>query len=192
MTFDQQPASTTSSLDQEPRKLRDFYALRAGVAAAWVVAAFSIGAREPLIGAALLVAYPAWDALANMIDAARNGGAAANRAQVVNAVVSAIVAALMLAVIADINTGIGVFGTWAILAGLLQLAAGVRRWKSYGAQWVMVLSGAQSALAGGFIITRSFGSVPLSVASVAGYAAVGAFYFLISALWLTFRRTKAG
>ena len=45
-----------------------------------------------------------------------------------------------------------IFGAWAILSGLLQLGTAVRRWKRFGAQWAMVLSGGQSALAGGFFI----------------------------------------
>lgn len=86
------------------------------------------------------------------------------------------------------NTVLAVFGAWAILAGLLQLATGVRRWKSYGAQWAMILSGAQSALAGGLFIKQSLGTAVPGVTDVAPYAAVGAFYFLVSALLLTFRR----
>ena len=80
---------------------------------------------------------------------------------------------------------LAVFGVWAILSGLLQLYTGVRRWRSYGAQWAMILSGAQSALAGGFMIGKSLGSMPPSILDIAPYAAFGAFYFLVSAIWLT-------
>jgi Sigma-70 region 2 len=78
-----------------------------------------------------------------------------------------------------------VFGVWASLSGLLQLATGVRRWKSYGAQWAMILSGAQSALAGVFILKQAAGAQAVSIASIAPYAAFGALYFLISAISLT-------
>jgi hypothetical protein len=61
----------------------------------------------------------------------------------------------------------------------------VRRWKSYGAQWAMVLSGGQSALAGGFFIVQATMPAVPSIANVAGYAGVGALYFLVSAVWLT-------
>jgi len=86
------------------------------------------------------------------------------------------------------NAVLGVFGAWAILAGLLQLATGVQRWKSFGAQWAMILSGAQSALAGGFFISRSLGNAVPGIADIAPYAAFGAFYFAASALWLLLRR----
>lgn len=168
-------------------KLRNHYALRAVIAAGWVAAAFSIGIKIPLIAAILLVAYPAWDALANLLDAAGNGGLGRNRPQVLNIMVSAATAAAVLAVIGNMNAVLGVFGAWAIFAGLLQLATGVRRWRTYGAQWAMILSGAQSALAGGFFIKQSLGSAMPGIADIAPYAAFGAFYFLVSALWLTFR-----
>ncbi len=169
-------------------RLRNYYFVRAGVAAAWVGAAFTIGKASPLAAAALLIAYPAWDAIANLIDVSRNGGVAQNRAQAVNVAVSGITAIAVAAVIGSMNAVLGVFGAWAILAGLLQLATGVRRWKSFGAQWAMILSGAQSALAGGFFISRSLGNAVPGIADIAPYAAFGAFYFAASALWLLLRR----
>ena len=65
---------------------------------------------------------------------------------------SALTAATISVLIEDLHAVLAVFGAWAILAGLLQFATGLRRWRSYGAQWSMILSGAQSALAGGFFI----------------------------------------
>lgn len=171
--------------------LQSYYFTRAVVAAVWVVAAFTLGAANPLIGGLLLVVYPAWDALANLFDARANGGLRANPMQMTNAVVSLFAAVAMV-----VGWGIGgnamiaVFGVWAVLAGLLQLAVGVRRWKSFGAQWAMILSGVQSVLAGGFFFKMSQGPTPLSVADVAGYAGFGAFYFLVSALWLAFRKPR--
>jgi uncharacterized membrane protein HdeD (DUF308 family) len=38
-----------------------------------------------------------------------------------------------------------VFGVWAILSGLFQLITAVRRWKSHGAQWIMILSTVKDA-----------------------------------------------
>jgi uncharacterized membrane protein HdeD (DUF308 family) len=92
------------------------------------------------------------------------------------------------------NWVLGVFGAWAILSGLLQLGTAIRRWKSFGAQWAMVLSGGQSALAGGFFIFQATTPMSPSIANVAGYAGVGAIYFFVSAVWLTVsdwrRRTR--
>ena len=134
--------------------------------------------------AILLVAYPAWDALANFVDASRSGGLGHNRTQTINVVVSvATTLAVVLALEMSMNWVLGVFGVWAILAGLFQL--GTRRWKSYGAQWAMILSGGQSALAGTFFIVQAGMPMPPSITNVAGYAAVGALYFLVSAVWLS-------
>lgn len=172
--------------------LSRYYFLRAGVSAAWVAAAFTVGAANSLVGGVLLVLYPAWDAIANARDALANGGLRANPAQALNLWISAVVAlgvALLLQV--DMVRVLQLFGAWAILAGLLQLLAGVRRWRAYGAQWAMILSGAQSALAGAFFIQRSFApEVPPVLTTVAPYAAFGAFYFLVSAIALTIRSRR--
>jgi uncharacterized membrane protein HdeD (DUF308 family) len=181
--------AATAGVDGAPASLRNYYLVRALVAAAWVAAAFTIGKAMPLAGI-LLVAYPAWDAVANYADAARSGGLARNRTQAINVLVSALTALAVFAVIGDMRVVLAVFGLWATLAGLLQLATGVRRWKSQGAQWAMILSGAQSALAGSFFVARSRGPAVPDITQIAPYAAFGAFYFLVSALWLTVRRAR--
>lgn len=173
---------------EDTARLRNYYLVRGLVAAGWVAAAFTIGKDMPAIGGALLVAYPAWDAVANLADANSNGGLARNRTQLLNMAVSFATALAVAAALGNMHAVLGVFGAWAFFAGLLQLATGVRRWKSYGAQWVMVLSGAQSALAGGFFLQRAFGSATPGIVDVAPYAGFGAFYFLVSALWLSVRR----
>ena len=71
---------------------------------------------------------------------------------------------------------------------LLQLATGVRRWRSVGAQWAMVLSGGQSAIVGGLFISRSLADRVPGITDIAPNAGVGAFYFGVSALWLILRR----
>ena len=134
----------------------------------------------------MLVGYPAWDAAANYVDALSSGGLNQNRTQVLNVLVSlATTIAVILALQVSLNWVLGIFGAWAILSGLLQLGTAVRRWKRFGAQWAMVLSGGQSALAGGFFIFQATMPAVPSIANVAGYAAVGALYFLVSAVWLT-------
>lgn len=173
--------------------LQRYYFLRAGVGAAWVVAAFTLGMRDPFAAGLLLIAYPAWDALANALDARANGGFKANPSQALNTVVSAAVTvAVAIALRIDLHLVLGVLGAWAILAGLLQLATGVRRWRTLGAQWAMILSGAQSALAGGFFIFQAVGPAPAQIMPIAGYAAFGAFYFLVSAIALSFKGRKRG
>lgn len=168
----------------EERWLKLYYLTRAVFSFAWVAAAVSAARHAPGAAAALLVAYPAWDALANLADGARNGGLAANRTQALNVVVSLAVAAAVAIALPGMNRVLAVFGAWAILSGVLQLGTGLRRWKAHGAQWAMILSGAQSALAGAVFIFQAGTSVVPSISTVAGYAGFGAFYFLVSALTL--------
>lgn len=168
------------------------YFLRAGVAAAWVVAAFTLGTANAIAGAVLLVLYPAWDAVANLGDAQANGGLRANRLQAVNVFISGVVAVMVaVSLSVDMHWVLGVLGAWAVLAGGLQLAVGVGRWRTYGGQWAMILSGVQSALAGGFFVMKSTLPEAPSIATFAPYAALGAFYFLLSAIWLTWK-ARAG
>ena len=171
--------------------LQLYYFVRTAFSAVWVAAAFTAGQHDWLIAAALLAAYPAWDALANFVDASRSGGLGQNRTQAINVIVSAAATlAVALALEASMHWVLGVFGVWAILSGLLQLGTALRRWKRYGAQWAMILSGGQSALAGAFFIVQARMPATPSIANVAGYAAVGAFYFLISAVWLSVSRSR--
>jgi uncharacterized membrane protein HdeD (DUF308 family) len=179
----------------ETHWLKPYYFWRAAFSFVWVAAALTVGKSIPVLAALLLLVYPAWDAAANFVDAQRNGGLKRNRTQALNMIVSgATAAAVAIALGMSMNAVLGVFGFWAILAGGFQLATGVRRWKSYGAQWAMILSGAQSVLAGAFFIKQANGTEAPSITDIAPYAAFGAFYFLVSALWLTLsdlRRRKA-
>lgn len=165
--------------------LKRYYSMRAAFSFAWVAAAFVLATRNPAIASVLLVIYPAWDAIANYLDAQRSGGLGRNRSQAINFVVSlATTVAVLVAMRSGMHGVLGVYGAWAILAGLLQLGAAINRRKQ-GAQWAMMLSGAQSALAGGFFIVKSLQPGAPTIADIAGYAAIGAIYFLISAVWLT-------
>jgi uncharacterized membrane protein HdeD (DUF308 family) len=166
--------------------LKTYYFLRFAVAAVWVGLAFTVAKNMPQLAAVMLVAYPAWDAIANLVDARRSGGPSRNRTQIVNFVVSALTAvAVTVALGKSMNAVLQVFGVWATLSGVFQLATAIRRWKSYGAQWAMILSGAQSALAGLFFVKMADSTEVIGITNVAPYAAFGAFYFLVSAVWLT-------
>jgi drug/metabolite transporter superfamily protein YnfA len=54
----------------------------------------------------------------------------------------------------------------------------------------MMISGAQSALAGVVFSIQAFHAAP-GIAQLAPYAAFGGVYFLLSGLWLTFRKNRA-
>jgi hypothetical protein len=171
--------------DAASRWLKSYYFTRAAVAVLWFAAAFTVGKSRPSIAAALLVAYPAWDALANVVDAQRSGGLKLNRSQALNAAISTLATIIVSgALTRGLHVVMAVFGTWAVLAGLLQLITGVYRWK-IGAQWAMILAWAQLALAGTYFIIQATGSATVSITDIAPYAAFGALYFLVSAVWLT-------
>lgn len=175
----------TNLIQSSTAWLKSYYFTRFTVSTAWVLLAFTVAKTIPPLAATMLVAYPAWDALANFVDAQRTGGLNRNKTQLLNFVISIITTVVVaIALGKSMNAVLAVFGVWAVLSGLFQLATAVRRWKS-GAQWAMVLSGAQSALAGIFFVKMADSAATIDITNVAPYAAFGAFYFLVSAIWLT-------
>jgi uncharacterized membrane protein HdeD (DUF308 family) len=171
--------------------LTRYYSVRSAFSFTWVAIAFALGKELTPLGAVLLVAYPAWDALANFYDAQRNGGFRASPSQAFNTVVSTVVACAVIAALAThVHSVLTVFGIWAALAGILQLATGVRRFRDFSGQWPMILSGAQSVFAGThFIHKANLGALPTS-AEIAPYAAFGALYFAISAIALAMATSR--
>jgi uncharacterized membrane protein HdeD (DUF308 family) len=170
--------------------LTRYYLCRAAFSAAWVASALMLGQQYPIFGAFLLVIYPLWDAAANYIDAAQSGGLARNRTQALNVFVSLATAlGVLVALQMGLNAVLAVFGAWAFLSGLLQLGTAIGRWKSSGAQWAMILSGGQSALAGAFFVVQAQSPISAVIPTIAGYAAFGAIYFLVSAIWLAVGRS---
>ncbi|KAI1125716.1 hypothetical protein F5Y10DRAFT_246421 [Nemania abortiva] len=190
-SYDQLDEDADPAAAQE-RWLKKYYFARAAFSVVWVAAAFTIGSASYVVGAVLLVVYPLWDAAANLVDAQRSGGLANNQTQAINLLVSVVTTGLvLLAVFMGMHWVLGVYGAWAILSGLMQLGSGVRRWRTAGAQWAQILSGAQSSLAGGFFIFQATQPEEPSIKNIAGYAAFGAFYFLVSALWLTIKGLRS-
>ena len=187
MTAQNTLAHTTGTLAQASNAwLKSYYFARFAVSALWVALAFTVARTMPPLAAIMLVAYPAWDALANFVDAQRTGGLRRNTSQLLNFVISALTTlAVAIALTHSMNAVLAIYGVWAALSGLFQLITAVRRWKTSGAQWAMILSGAQSALAGIFFVKMAGGVDDIGITNVAPYAAFGAFYFLVSAVWLT-------
>ncbi|ARJ43997.1 hypothetical protein B1H58_19395 [Pantoea alhagi] len=183
--------NTSTSANAQNQWLQSYYYIRATGSIIWIALAVFIGKHNPVIGAVLLVLYPAWDAFANYFDAKKSGGLAANPPQKFNFIVSIIVAAAIIwALSISMSTTIKVFGIWAIFSGVLQLSASIRRWKHSNGQWAMILSGAQSALAGLFMFKQASSDITLDVTTVAPYAAFGVLYFLISAITLTIKNSR--
>jgi len=167
------------------RWLTRYYLVRAAFNVAWVAAAFLTPDAAPAL-AVLFLIYPAWDAAANVVDAQRSGGVRNNPTQAVNAAVSMLTAGAVAVALTDsMNAVLGVFGVWAAVSGLLQLATGLRRRRRAGGQWAMLLSGAQSTAAGVMFVIASTSTEVPDATAVAPYAAFGAFYFVVAAVWLT-------
>jgi uncharacterized membrane protein HdeD (DUF308 family) len=156
---------------------RRYYFVRFAFSAVWVVSAVTIAGSAPQLTDVLLISYPAWDAIANLVDASRTGGIGRNGPQLLNVVVSVITtAAVIIALEDNMDKVIVIFAIWAGFSGILQLVTAVQPDKSSGARWPMVLSGAQSALAAFYMV---------KISAIVPYAAFGAFYFLVSAIWLS-------
>lgn len=186
-TIEHQPAPSASDW------LKRYYFTRFAFSVAWVLIAISAAKSNPLLAAIMLVAYPAWDAMANFIDAQRSGSLRRNKSQLLNFIFSILTAiAVAIALGSSLNSVLVVFGIWAGFSGIFQLATAVGRWKSFGAQWAMIMSGAQSTVAGVFMILMARGPNPVGIANIAPYAAFGAFYFAVSAIWLTVSDARKG
>ena len=135
-------AQNTGTLAQASNAwLKSYYFVRFAVSALWVALAFTVATTMPPLAAIMLVAYPAWDALANFVDAQRTGGISRNKSQLLNFVISALTTlAVAIALTSSMNAVLAIYGVWAALSGLFQLMTAVRRWKTSGAQWAMILS----------------------------------------------------
>jgi uncharacterized membrane protein HdeD (DUF308 family) len=169
--------------------LRTLYLVRFGFAIVWAVvvvlsstALATTGTLGPLT-AALLVIYPAFDLAAAVVDRRSSGAGGPSALLVVNMALSlAAAVALVVAVMSGPPAVLAVWGAWAITAGAVQLVVAIRR-RALGGQWAMILSGGISVLAGAGFVKQAAGS-STSVVGLAGYATLGAVFFLVSALRL--------
>jgi uncharacterized membrane protein HdeD (DUF308 family) len=170
----------------------------AGLLAVALSAGGSLTPQEsvPAFAIALLISYPLIDVIASLIDARtqqRHRPAGTATAQLVNAGISSLTAiAIAVAASHGADAIFRVFGAWAILTGVIQLTLAIlRRRRSTPGQWPMILSGGISTLAGlGF--TQMATKSELNLTTLAGYATLGAIFFLISAWRLRSQRTAAG
>lgn len=168
--------------------LRTLYFTRSAVQLSWAAALFTL-AEHPSSTAVLLVLYPLWDVACTIYDLSTSqADAKAIASQRVNAALGVITAiAIALTAWQTPAYAVVAFGAWALIAGILQLVAGVQRRKALGGQWAMILSGAQSTLAGGAFIAGGL-SGKMHARDLGGYAIFGAVYFLIAGLLLLRRK----
>nr|WP_295929026.1 hypothetical protein [uncultured Dyadobacter sp.] len=169
--------------------LRSLYFIRAAFSIVWVSLIFALANTSPGLAQALLILYPAWDVLGTFADIRANRGGASKTPQYVNAVISTFTtAAVAVALQKGIPEALIVFGLWAILTGAIQLILGLKRRKSLGGQWPMIISGGQSMIGGASFILLAH-DPKMGITSLAGYAAFGAFYYLLAGFRLS--RTKS-
>jgi len=164
--------------------LRKLYFTRAAFSVIWVILVSLFANTSLTFAIILLIVYPAWDVVGTFLDIRANHDSPSKTPQYVNAVISGITTiAVGIALQKGVPEALMVFGVWAILTGIIQLILGLRRRKSLGGQWPMIISGGQSVIGGiSFIVLAH--DPKMGITSLAGYAAFGAFYYLLSAFRL--------
>lgn len=182
------PPYTATTPAGYAHKLRNLYFLRFAFALIWVGIMFATATQavEPnVLLTVLLVLYPAFDAGAVLwqlrADPDRYRPKTSEWAGV--AVSVAVAIALGITSSVSVTAALAVWGLWAILAGIAQLMTAIHN-RQAGGQVAQMLSGGISVFAGaGFLWQGLQGSGTL--AGAAGYAGLGAVFFLISAIRLS-------
>ena len=167
------------------RSLRKLYFTRAAFSLVWVILIALFAKTSMGISSVLLIIYPAWDVAGTFLDIRANHSSPSKTPQYVNAVISSITTvAVGIALQKGVPEVLMVFGAWAIGTGLIQLILGLRRRKFLGGQWPMIISGGQSIIGGTSFILLAHDPTK-GIISLAGYAAFGAFYYLLAAFRLS-------
>lgn len=170
------------------RSLRNLYFTRTVVQLVWAASVISTAVKNPTLAATLLILYPLWDVACTLYDLKTAAGSDSAKTQYLN-VAAGILTAIGVGLTAYSHPqyAVAIFGGWAFAAGILQLAVGILRRRSLGGQWPMILSGAQSLIAGvAFVLGGLSGK--LQFKDLGGYAVFGAVYFLIAGILLSRKR----
>lgn len=171
--------------------LRTLYLLRAGFSFAWVAFVYSFassvddGATIGLLAGVFLIAYPASDAVASLVELRTSTTARSRWPHYLNMTAGFVATAgIAASVLSDLATAINVFGGWAVASGTIQLYLAVRRLQDkVRGQWPMIISGAGSVVAG-ITFIGWLGSSHDALAAVAQYSAGGAVWYVLTAAWL--------
>jgi uncharacterized membrane protein HdeD (DUF308 family) len=188
-------ATTTAS------GLRSLYLIRVIFSLIWVAFVFTTSAslvsadRPTVIAAVLLIIYPLWDVIATLLErrmaGTGTGTGSTNHVGTINVALGLVTTiGMIIAAFSTIGTALLVFGIWALLSGAIQLVVAIRRRRTIGAQWPMIISGGLSVLAGLNFAAMS-ASATSGLSTVAGYSAFGAFWFLVSVIVLSIRSRRA-
>lgn len=189
--------ATATPTTSTPSGLRPLYLIRVVFSLIWVTLVFTTSAslKSPdtptVIAAALLVIYPLWDVIATLLERRLAGNGSTSRIGTINMALGlAATIGMIIAVFSTIGHALLVFGVWAFLSGAIQLVTAIRRQRTVGAQWPMIISGGLSVIAGVAFASMS-GSATSGLSTLAGYSAFGAFWFLVSAIALGLRTRRA-
>jgi uncharacterized membrane protein HdeD (DUF308 family) len=195
-TVNSSTTTTTTTTTTTSSGLRSLYLIRVAFSLIWVAlvvatSASLVSADKPtVIAAVLLVIYPLWDAIATLLERRMAGTGSTDRLGTTNMALGlAATAGMITAVFSTIGTALLVFGIWALLSGAIQLVVAIRRRRTVGAQWPMVISGGLSVLAGASFAAMS-ASATSGLSSVAGYSGFGALWFLVSVIALSIRSRR--
>jgi uncharacterized membrane protein HdeD (DUF308 family) len=178
---------------ESTRSLRNLYFVRTAFQVVWAASVIATAIKQPEIAAVLFLLYPLWDVACTVYELNTFSKSGSSRtSQIVNAVFGVAAAiSIGLTVFETPIYAVAIFGVWAFGAGALQLVVGLMRRKELGGgQWSMILSGAQSALAGIAFIVLGLQDKK-HIGDVGGYAIFGAFYFLIGGILLTRKLSKS-
>lgn len=186
------PGSTSLPATPHATHTSRLYLIRAVVALVWagllVAALSSSGSLTPqesipAFAIALLIIYPLIDVIATLLDvrSGRRDVPKSATAQLINAAIStAATVGMAIAASHGADAVLRVFGTWALLTGIIQLILAIIRRRNTTGQLPMIISGTISTVAGAAFIGMA-GQNKLKLLNLAGYAAAGAVFFLISA-----------
>ncbi|GLX95897.1 hypothetical protein [Herbidospora sp. NBRC 101105] len=163
--------------------LRRLYFTRFAFALIWAGLLAATASSLTPISIALLVLYPLFDGVAAVVDARSSKDKGPTLSLYANIAISWLTAAgLAVATSSGIPAVLRVWGAWAIVSGVTQLAVGVIR-RHLDGHWPMILSGGISVVAGSSFILQA-GQEGASLLNLAGYATLGGLFFLASALRL--------
>jgi uncharacterized membrane protein HdeD (DUF308 family) len=184
MTTDRLTMTTAATPDiAVASALRRLYFARFGFAIVWALVFFTTAKHLGPLARTLLVVYPAFDVAAAVTDTRTSRTGGRHILLYVNIAISTITAiGLIFAGASGIPAVLRVWGSWAVVAGAVQLTVALTR-RALGGQWPMIISGTISVLAGILFIANAGAHNP-TLTSAIGYAIPGAIFFLISAVRL--------
>ncbi|HJZ36233.1 MAG TPA: hypothetical protein VJ204_08165 [Solirubrobacterales bacterium] len=161
--------------------------VRAAFALIWAAAlALAVGDKVPTtnsdipVGIALLLAsYPLIDVISSIV----GSRFAETRVLRANAAVSslAVVALAVTSFGSDAGATLAAFGAWAAASGLILLGIAIHRRRTEGRQLPLIVSGGLSTIAGVSFLAAS-GNDKAHLGMIAGYMALGAALFIVSAV----------